>query len=311
MRDPFGVELHGIDLAALSGPGPDVDAIVTAIALHGVVVMRGQTINPSEQLRVAAFFGPLLAERSRAVPRRPEVRYETDAGGDAAAPRRVFFNEQWHADLSWADVDPPVTMLAAEAVERGCAETQFADMRGAYAALDEGTRTRIDGWKAVHHVEMSRWIRHGAPMSGQPGWARVLARRVRALTQHVRLAMQFTRRGMQVRLPPIPPWPGIAVPVVQIDPGSGDRFIRLGDHAWTVQGMADSIGPRALVELERMIIEAAPVLHHEWQPGDVVMFDNRTLLHRREPGVHARVRRLRRIVLWPRRGDGLEEQRVN
>lgn len=64
------------------------------------------------------------------------------------------------------------------------------------------------------------------------------------------------------------------------------------------------IGPCAVVELERMTIEAAPVLHHEWQPGDVVMFDNRILLHRREPGSHTGTRRLRRVVLWPRRGDG-------
>jgi alpha-ketoglutarate-dependent taurine dioxygenase len=305
----FGMELHGIDLSALSGPGPDLEAILAAIASYGVVVMRGQVINEDEQLRVAALFGPLLAARSRAMTRKPEVRYETDAGDDDAAGRRVFFNEQWHADLSWADVDPPVTMLAAEAVECGCAGTQFANMRLAYAALDETTRSRIHGWKALHHVEMSRWIRHGAPRSRQPGWPRALARRVRALTRHVRTAMPAASRGMQVRLPRVPPWPGIAVPIVQVDPESGDRFIRLGDHAWTVQGMDDSAGANAVMELDRMAVEAAPIMRHEWRPGDVVMFDNRILLHRREPGLHAGSRRLRRVVVWPRRPRAWQAKR--
>ena len=94
--------------------------------------------------------------------------------------------------------------------------------------------------------------------------------------------------------------PGACHPVVVRDPASGLPGVLLGDHAWTLDGFSDAEG-RALVEdLQAQVVATAERYVHAWQPGDLVVFDNRTVLHRREARARSSRRRLlRRTVAWP------------
>jgi alpha-ketoglutarate-dependent taurine dioxygenase len=290
LQAAFGVELTGLDLRR-GRSSPALALIGAALRRHRLVVVPGQALTPARQLRVAAGLGTLAAAPDADPAHRPvpEVRYETEAV-DGPWPAARFYNEQWHADLSWTRQGAPVTLLyAVEAAARG-APTSFADMVSAYSRLDHRWQSRAEGWHAYHHVGRSRLVRYGHPHpSGAPQGPALPRGRRRLLTRH---PVAVRPVGADV--------PGVRHPVVQRDAVTGAPFVHLGDHAWTLAGHDVDEGRRLVDALNELVVAAAGVHRHRWRTGDLVLFDNRSLLHRREPWEGPPVARtLRRCVVWP------------
>lgn len=262
----FGVEVE------------DVDEVPDALAEHRLVRLRSGALELEEQVALTARLGRVVGS----APGVPQVRYEDDRR--MSDPDHIFFNEQWHADLSWCAEGPSVTVLYAVAASRWAAPTGFVDTVSGFARLDPARQAAAAGWTACHHVERSRVVRHGrgspapsAPAEGLP----------------------LPRPGHGAHLPTFVDEPGARHEVVVLDP-QGRPGVALGDHAWTLAGVDEAEGIRLVDGLQDAVVASGERVVHRWRPGDLVAFDGRTVLHRREPSRRLTRRRLlRRTVAWP------------
>src|SRR4051812_13464057 len=284
--------IDGVDLRRASAEV--IASVDDAVRRARLIVIRGQDLDEASQLRLASRLGCLVAADLRhRFDRRmvPDVIYERESAGGTRS-KASYYNEQWHADRSWAFEDAPVTMLYAVETQPGCAATGIADMVSAYESLPESTRSMLESCVALHHPARSRPLRHG-PEAGVWHALRQAKERAKVLTGR--------RRGGSFACRPATRLgdPGARHPVVQGHQSSGRRYVHLGDHAWTLEGYDDVSGPALVDDLNRTFVAGANICRHDWTTGDLVLFDNRSVLHRREPGGDETATRvLRRCMVW-------------
>jgi taurine dioxygenase len=153
----------------------------------------------------------------------------------------------WHTDGSWQRVTGQATIIYAEVVPEVGGETHFCDMYGAYARLSPAWKARIAGLRAVHNLDFSRTRRHGEdPMTAE----------------------------QRSQVPPVDH------PIVRTHPETGRKCIYLGDHAEYVLGMDYDEGRALIEELNALAIHPDLTYEHHWQPGQLIVWDNRCVQHR-------------------------------
>ena len=255
------------------------DDVPDAVELHRLVLLRNSRLDVDEQVALTARLGRVVGSEVDV----PQVRYEVDRGRH---PDHAFFNQQWHADLSWCEEGPAITVLCRVRAGRGAPRTAFVDTVSGFERLPLARRDQVRGWTAHHHVERSRVLRHGR---GTPPPAAPLRRPPRS-----------PRPVGGEAVPTYVCEPGAAHPVVVRHEPSGRDGVLLGDHAWTLGSCPEVEGRRLVEELQAEVVAAGERYVHRWRRGDLVVFDNRTVLHRREGLAHHRRRLLRRTVAWPR-----------
>jgi taurine dioxygenase len=248
----LGVEIAGIDLAQLDDPG--FDRIYEAFLEHQLLLFRNQHLAPGDQVVLARRFGSVQVHVMNQYHAEgfPEIYYlsNLDASGRPSGRHPDKGTVHWHTDGSWARRTGQATLLYAETVPSEGGETRFASMYSAYDHLDDATRQRVASLRAIHSLDFSRTRRHGEdPMSEAQKKAR----------------------------------PPVAHPIVRIHPETGRKCLFLGDHAWCVEGMPVADGRALIEELNAAIVSPERVYTHQWRPRDLVLWDNRCMLHKAEP----------------------------
>jgi len=264
----FGAEIVGVDLAAPM-PDPLFDRIYDAFLGHQLLLFRDQRIEPGDQVAFARRFGAVQVHvmNQYHADGHPEIYYLSNLGADGRPtgkhPDRGTVH--WHTDGSWARRTGQATLLYAVAVPAAGGETRFASMYDAYEALDDATRQRLAPLRAVHSLDFSRTRRHGEdPMTEAQKKAR----------------------------------PPVAHPIIRIHPETGRPCVFLGDHAWHIEGLSLEAGRQLIEELNARVIDPGRVYAHRWRPGDLVVWDNRCMLHKAEPyDVAAEARVMRRCTV--------------
>ncbi len=269
----FGVFVEGADLGG--GPiagqpiGPEITARLTAaLAEHGVLVFRGTAIAAERFVALGRALGELeiLPEPDKRHPDHPEIFNLSNVRPDGEVvqfdePQAVFLRgtERWHTDSSFREIPCLCTMLNAITVPNEGGETEFADMAMAYEALSEDRRAELDALKVVHSYEFSR--------ANNPG------------------RMEPMSDEEKAKYPPV------THPLVRVHPG-GRRSLYMGGHASHIDGRPIEDGRRLLEELVEFAGQERFVYRHRWQANDLVIWDNRSTLHRLRPydiARHARV----------------------
>ena len=247
----LGAELLGVPVAEIDEAS--FPAVHTAFLTHQLLLFRDQLLPPAAQVAFARRFGTVQVHvmsqyHASAYPELYTLsNLDQDGRPSGQHPDRGTL--VWHTDGSWQRVTGQATMLYAEQIPATGGGTQFADMYSAYDALEPAERVRLAGLRAIHNLDFSRNRRHGeAPMT----------------------------EAQRAAVPPVDH------PVVRTHPETGRKCLFLGDHAETIVGMGYDEG-RALVEaLNQRIVAAARIYTHRWRPGDVMVWDNRCLLHKAE-----------------------------
>ena len=264
----LGVEVQGVDLAE---PMTDVvfDRIYDAFLAHQLLLFRDQRLEPGDQVTFARRFGSVQVHVMNQYHAEgyPEIYYlsNLDADGRPSGKHPDRGTVHWHTDGSWARRTGQATLLYAVAVPAAGGETRFAGMYDAYEALDEGMRLRLASLRAVHNLDFSRTRRHGEDL--------------------------MTEAQKKAR-------PPVAHPIVRIHPETGRRCIFLGDHAWFIENMPFDQGRQLIEDLNVSIINERRVYTQRWRPGDLVVWDNRCMLHKAEPyDVAAEARVMRRCTV--------------
>jgi taurine dioxygenase len=244
-----GAEITGVDLAHPLAPALK-ERILGAFRAHHVVVFRDQSLGKDQQYALTLQFGEIEEHVGRhADGRRYDIVHTVsnlDAQGQPSAVSGTSGNYHWHTDKSYHRVPSLMTILHAVELPSAGGETEFANTALAYAALPEKTKRRIASLRAVHSWEASRHKAGGTPP---------------------------TAEDLRER-------PPVDHPLVRTHPETGEKALYLGLHAAHVLGLPESQGKALLDELLAHATAPRFVYAHRWRRGDVVMWDNRCLLHR-------------------------------
>ena len=244
----LGAEVTGIDLAELTAA--QFQKIEDAWHTHAVLIFPGQRLTDDEHLAFTRRFGRLelgIRRGSSNLSRLSNVKDGAVVPPSSLQARFLVGNTYWHSDSSYKSTGAKASLLAAHAVPDKGGETEWADMRAAYDALDPAMQDWLADKVAVHSYEYSH-----KPFGG----------------------MEILGPEELKHLPPV------EHPVVKVHPATGRKNLFVGRHASHILG-EDLAESRAL--LERLTDEGAQpprVYKHRWRVGDLVIWDNRCVLHR-------------------------------
>lgn len=249
LGDGPGAVIEGIAVAAIDAA--TFPAIYEAFLKHQLLLFRDQDLPPGDQVAFARRFGEVqihVMNQYRANAH-PELYTLSNLGPDGKPsgkhPDRGTM--AWHTDGSWQRRSTKATMLYAEIVPATGGGTGFADMYSAFEALPLDERRRFESMRIVHNLDFSRNRRHGEePMTD--------AQRKTA--------------------------PPVEQPLVRVHPETGRKTIYLGDHAESVVGMGYDEGRAFIDALNDRIVALCRIYAHSWRPGDLMVWDNRCLLHK-------------------------------
>jgi taurine dioxygenase len=242
-------ELRGIDLSQPLTKDQK-NEIEAAFLAHHVLVFRGQRLTADQQLALTLTFGEIESHVARLPDGTPlplvHTVHNLDQHGKPTATPDSVGNYAWHTDKSYHAEPSLMTMLHALELPSDGGDTQYADTAAGYEALDAATKRAIAPLKVVHSWEASRRNLGGPPASEQQKRER----------------------------------PPVTHPLVRTHPETGAKCLYLGLHTSHVVGMPEDEGRALLARLQAHTTQDAFVYTHRWRAGDLVLWDNRCLLHR-------------------------------
>lgn len=243
-----GAEVTGVDLRRPVSESLRA-TLNRAFLDHAVLVVRDQHLDPAEMLAAVRLWGEVFPQHNPrfALPGCPEIHYisNQDRFPDG---RRYIPGEGYHTDHSNAAEPPKATVLHAVKLPDQGGDTQFVNMTLACQRLDPGLRARIDGLRAVHVYQS----RHSA-------------RKLMGLSEPARAAVPDQ----------------VVHPLVRTHPETGRRALYINPiRIEAIEGMAEA---DALALLDALLAHATRAefeYRHRWRAGDLVLWDNRCLLHK-------------------------------
>ena len=282
----FAAEVRGVDLRRPISAATFAD-IYDAFLEYGVLVLPGQAISIEQHLRFARNFGEIwtlpvkdpakLRLKTAAVDDVSNLDVDGEIAGTASEKYMFALgNQLWHSDLSFRDVPAQASLLHAEEIALAGGETEFADLVAAYETLSADMQTRIDGLIAQHSLLHSRQLM---------GYANV--------TEEQRMM-----------------FPPAFQPVVRVHSDTGRKNLYIGAHAFCVEGMPEAEGQALLESLLDIATEDRFVFQHRWAVHDLVIWDNRRVLHRGRPYDADRERRVMHRVTIQGKGKTVENGQI-
>jgi alpha-ketoglutarate-dependent taurine dioxygenase len=269
----FGAIVTGFRIAELDEP--TWQKLHAAWLDHALLIFPGQFLKRGEQIAFAKRFGPLEFEMAPISNVRADGSIRPEKDNDDVI-KVLKGNMGWHADSTYMPVQAKGAVFSAEVVPTIGGRTGWADMRAAYDALDAEMRARVDGLSAYHslHYSQSKLGHQTTASDGEYG-------------------------GYGLHDGPVP-----RRPLVKIHPETGRKSLLIGRHAHNVPGLDKAQSTRLLEGLIDFACQPPRTYHHDWQAGDVVVWDNRCLLHQATPWDMTQPR-----VMWHSRiaGDPVSE----
>jgi alpha-ketoglutarate-dependent 2,4-dichlorophenoxyacetate dioxygenase len=267
----LGARVEGVDLTR------PVDeetfrAIHDAFEEHSVLVFRNQRLTDEQQMAFTQRFGPLettIRSVSKAGRLHPNLVDLSNLDPEAEEQlmgwddRRMIYqagNQLWHTDSSFKPVPALASLLSGREVPPAGGETEFASMRHAWTLLPESQRRRLESRVAVHSILYSRST----------------------------IAKGLFDPDQERDLPPV------RQALVRTNPANGRKSLFIGSHAWYIEGMDYAESRLLLDELLAHTTRPERGYQHRWRQWDLVMWDNRCVLHRGRPWDAARHRRVMR-----------------
>ncbi|MEQ1776019.1 MAG: TauD/TfdA family dioxygenase [Burkholderiales bacterium] len=242
---------------------------------YGVLVFRHQPFTDAEQLAFAERFDGTLHVKPGAAALAAN-RFGNDAIADisnvdnggrilkADDRKRMYSlgNRLWHTDASFQDPAGRYSTLSARVIPKVNANTEFADMRAAYDALDDATKQKLEGLRVHHTITRSREI----------------------------LGFDFSPEEKEKLK-------GAIHPIVRTNPRTGRKALYLAAHASRIIDWPVADGLLFVMELMEHATQRPFVYSHEWRDGDFVIWDNLATMHRATPFDDAKHHReLRRVT---------------
>ncbi len=251
LSDALGVEVLGVDLRKPLD-GETAKKVYRAFVENVVIIFRNQSMDHHQFLAAAKNFGEPIPRhgKDRLVPDCPLVSYVTNQlKTDDGKPK--VYGSFWHTDHSFQPEPPKATMLNPITLPETGGDTCFTNMRAAYDALPKSTKAEIDGLKAVHFYKDRR----------KPPSLEERQKEAEGLSDEVS--------------------DGVAHPVARTHPDTGKKAIYINPlRIKRFLGKTPEESVQLVDELAKHATQPQFVYRHTWQPGDVIMWDNRQAMHK-------------------------------
>lgn len=275
----FAGEVDGIDLTSpLSSE--DAAAVHAGMDEYAVLVFRGQNLNDDQQMSLTLALGAIEQSTNNSLRAKSDIRLP-EAFADvsnldknqhpfARDDRRRLFaigNRLWHSDSSFKPTPAKYSILNAHSTPSKGGNTEFADMRAAYDALDNEMKAEVADLICEHSQVFSRQ---------QLGFT------------------DFTYEERERFAP-------VRQTLVRVHPTTGRVSLYLASHAGAIVGWPMPEARSFLRDLVEHATQREFVHKHEWRVGDLVIWDNRQTMHRARPFSAEEARDMRRTTIV---GDG-------
>ena len=247
----LGAVVTGVDLRTLSDA--EWQAIETAFHEHAVLVFPGQFLEADEQEAFARRWGEIeQVQEGRMTAAISNLHDDgTMRDPDDHLMKLLKGTQGWHTDSSFMPISAKASMLTAKVMPKTGGQTEWADLRAGYEALDEETKQRIEGLTARHSLFYSLGV-IGLSIEKGAGYG-------------------FQHDGIPVR------------PLTKVHPVTGRKALFVGMHAHGIEGMDEVESAELITKLIDNACQPPRTYAHSWQVGDLVMWDNRCVLHRGRP----------------------------
>jgi len=255
----FAGEVDGVDCTRPLAPD-EVAAIEAGMDRYAVLVFRDQDLTDEQQIAFTRHFGELESYKTAGhIRKNPDQRLRPGMadfsnldkdGNIIAADDRVWFfklgDRLWHSDSSFRPVPAKYSLLSGRVLPSWGGNTDFADMRAAYDALDARSKAEIEPLVCLHSLIYSR------------------------------AAIGFTELSEEE----IAAFRPIRQRLVRRHPVTGRKSLFLASHAGAIEGWTVPEAQMFLRDLVEHATQREFVYSHEWRVGDLVMWDNRQTMHR-------------------------------
>jgi taurine dioxygenase len=251
-----GAEVGNIDLTALSAD--EFEQIEAAWHRYSVLLIRAQKLTDDDLLAFSRRFGeldpPPNQERGRqSPPGYPDVYVVSNVLDAKGEPIGALGSGEavWHTDMSYLDLPPDASMLYALEIPPSGGNTYFCGMQAVWKALPLGLKAQIETRRIKHDGTFNSggYVRQGVTPSDDPHKA-----------------------------------PGVWHPAVCVHPVTGEPALYLGRRRNShVEGLPPAQSNALLDELWRFVDSPQFCYEHHWRVGDLVLWDNRSTMHRRDP----------------------------
>jgi alpha-ketoglutarate-dependent 2,4-dichlorophenoxyacetate dioxygenase len=276
IRPGFAGEVFGVDCSKPLSPA-DAASIEAGMDQYAVLVFRDQPLTDQQQIDFTRHFGELEGYGTPGhIRKKNDARLGTGiadfsnldkSGSIMSDTDRVWFfklgDRLWHSDSSFRPIPAKYSLLSGHVIPSWGANTEFADMRSAYDALDERTKNEVEDLICEHSLMFSRE------------------------------AIGFTDLSPDERAAFRP----VRQRLVRTHPVTGRKSLFLSSHAGTIVGWTIPEARMFLRDLTEFATQERFVYSHVWRVGDLVMWDNRTTMHRARRFDRNEVRDVRRTTL--------------
>ncbi|OBI44951.1 TauD/TfdA dioxygenase family protein [Mycobacterium colombiense] len=275
----FAAELRGVTIHEVAAADAAYAAVRAAFEEHSVLVFRDQDVTDEAQLAFTRRFGPLEVTKAGSVGAGSNlvVLQTLDEGGNVVPEdHRLALenkaNQLWHTDSSFKRVPALASVLSSRIVPARGGETEYVSTRLAFERLDPALQRRLENSFAWHEYAFSR----------------------------AKIAPDLVGPAERAALPP-QCWR-----LVWKNPVNGRKALYMASHTFAIEGMDRTAAQELLAELTQAATARGASYLHAWRRGDVVMWDNRAIMHRGRPWPAREPRHMVRSTVAATVADGLD-----
>ncbi len=283
LTDAFGVSITGIDLNTVDDAQyQDLRALFEE---HSMLVFPDQALTDAAHIALGARFGPLEDRTTADLKAREDfevspvsnIREDGSVTGEMDMHTlNLKANMLWHADSTFLPIPALLNILTARIVTKSGGNTELACTRAGWAAMPVDLQDRVRDLSFRHHLSHSR-----AQISPE-----------------------------LAKLPMFHKWPEQVWRAVWRNPVNGREALYIASHAFAVAGLPDDEGAALLDELMAYVTQPEFTYSHAWREGDVLIWDQRAVLHRATPWNYNEPRELSSICVSATAHDGVDAMRV-
>lgn len=280
----FGVDVSGINLAEVTKTHL-FPKIRTLFEDHSALLFRGQDMTNEMHLRLARMFGPIEDRNADARDKDqdfviPKVTNVRDDGSTSAQmdlqTLNLQANFQWHSDSTFMPMPALTNIITPRVITSTGGATELASTRAAWAAMPEPLKAKIRGRGIWHKYSHSR----------------------------ARISPELAT------LPMFHKWPAQHWKSVWKNPVNGQEALYIASHAFWVDGYDAAESQALLDELIAFCAQDEFVYSHQWKIGDVLLWDQRAVMHRGTPWPYDQPRTLSSICTSTTALDGVDDMRL-
>ncbi|MEL6887741.1 MAG: TauD/TfdA family dioxygenase [Pseudomonadota bacterium] len=283
LHDRFGVEVHGHDLAHTNAA--QYATLRALFEEHSALLFRDQGIDDAAHVRLARFFGPLEDRNAESLTggadfKVPEVSNVRDDGTTTDEmdlhTLNLRANMLWHADSTFLPTPALTNILIGRVVTETGGATELASTRAGWADMAPELKAQLQDAAFWHRYSHSR----------------------------ARISPELAK------LPMFNKWPDQLWRAVWRNPVTGAEALYIASHAFAVDGMDPEQGADLIDKALEAVTKRQFVYSHQWRAGDVLIWDQRAVLHRGTPWNYQKPRKLSSICVSATPEDGVDAMRV-